>query len=315
MKKSIALILLIVVLSVAPWITACSSNEPVATPTPEAEAPTPEIKAPTPETSSVPPLPKKGRLRVATTTSLYDTGLWGYLEPMFEEEYNVELDVLYAGTGIALEYGRRGDVDVITVHSKAREEQYVSEGYGVERVPFAYNYFLVVGPESDPAGIKEMLPEDAFKKLEEAASATFISRGDESGTHGKEKAIWKNAGYDYEDIQNAGEWYIQAARGMGPTLLMASEKQGYTITDMGTFLSYKGKVELVPIVDEGSILLNVYSAIAGSPEKNANVKHEMASNLVDFLTSPEIQKLIGDYGLEEYGMSLFNPCAGNEPQS
>ena len=265
--------------------------------------------------SAASPLPPQERLRVATTTSLYDTGLWGYLEPMFEEEYGVELDILYAGTGIALEYGRRGDVDVIAVHSKSREEQYVAEGYGVERVPFAYNYFLIVGPEDDPAGIKGMSPEEAFKKLADTGTASFISRGDDSGTHGKEKAIWRSVGYDYETIQNAGEWYIEAGRGMGPTLLMTSEKQGYTLTDMGTFLSYKGKVDLVPVVDEGSILLNVYSVIVGNPETNPKVNYEMASNLVSLLTSPEIQELIGDYGVEEYGMSLFNPCAGAEPQS
>ena len=260
-------------------------------------------------------LPAEERLQVATTTSLYDTGLWGYLEPMFEEKYNVELDVLYAGTGIALEYGRRGDVDVITVHAKAREQQFIDEGYGVERVPFAYNYFLIVGPSDDPAGIKGMTPEDVFKKLSDSADASFVSRGDDSGTHGKEKAIWASAGYDYEEIREAGEWYIEAGRGMGPTLLMASEKQAYTLADMGTFLSYKGKVELVPIVDEGSALLNVYSAIAVNPDKNPKTSYEMADNLINFLTLPEIQKLIGNYGVDQYGMSLFVPCAGAEPQS
>jgi tungstate transport system substrate-binding protein len=261
------------------------------------------------------PLPPKQRLKVATTTSLYDTGLWGYLEPMFEEKYGVEVDVLYAGTGIALEYGRRGDVDVITVHSKSRELEYVSEGYGIERVPFAYNYFLIVGPESDPAGIKGMTPEDAFKKLFETGSGSFISRGDDSGTHGKEKAIWQAAGYEYKAVQQAGSWYIEAGRGMGPTLLMANEEQGYTLSDMGTYLSYKGETDLVPIVDKGSILLNVYSVIAGNPDKNPSINAEMAQNMVTFLTSPEIQELIGKYGVKEYGMQLFTPCAGAEPSS
>ena len=265
-------------------------------------------------TSTASPLPPQERLRVATTTSLYDTGLWGYLEPMFEEQYNVELDIMYAGTGKALEYGQRGDVDVITVHSKAREEQFVAEGYGVARVPFAYNYFLIVGPEDDPAGIKDMNPEDAFKKLLETGGGSFVSRGDDSGTHGKEKAIWKAAGFDYETVQEAGEWYIEAGRGMGPTLLMASEKQAYTLTDMGTFLSYIGKLELVPIVDEGDILLNVYSAVAVSPENNPKTRVDLANELLAFLTSPEIQELIGNYGVEEYGMQLFTPCAGAEPQ-
>lgn len=260
-------------------------------------------------------LPQKERLRVATTTSLYDTGIWEYLEPIFEKEYSVELDILYAGTGIALEYGRRGDVDVITVHSRSHEEEFIAEGYGVERVPFAYNYFLIVGPLNDPAGIKGMVPEDAFRRLADAETAVFISRGDDSGTHGKEKALWKSAGYDYGAIQNAGQWYIEAGRGMGPTLLMVSEKQGYTLTDVGTFLAYTGEINLAPIVDKGDILLNVYSAIACNPAENPSVNYEAANNLVRFLTSPEIQELIGNYGAREYGMSLFTPCAGAEPQS
>jgi len=255
------------------------------------------------------------RFRVATTTSLYDTGLWGHLEPLFEEEYDVEMDILYAGTGIALEYGMRGDVDAIIVHSKSREEQFVAEGYGVERVPFAYNYFLIVGPEDDPAGIKDMTPEDAFRQLVETGDGSFVSRGDDSGTHGKEKAIWQSAGYDYEVIRDAGSWYIEAGRGMGPTLLMAKELQAYTISDMGTYLAYKGDLDLVPIVDKGAILLNVYSVVAVNPENNSSVKYEMAQNLVNFLASDEIQELLGAVVTEEYGMALFAPCAGAEPQS
>jgi len=255
------------------------------------------------------------RLLMATTTSLYDTGLWGYLEPMFEEKYDVELDVICAGTGKALEWGQRGDVHIVTIHSKAREEQFVADGYGVERVPFAYNYFLIVGPEDDPAGIKGLTPEAAFQKLMETGEGSFVSRGDDSGTHSKEKAIWAAAGYDYEDVRNAGILYIEAGIGMGPTLAMAHEKQAYTLTDMGTYLSFKSDLELVPIVDEGAILLNVYSVIAISPENVPSTNIEMANNLIDFLTSEEIQELIGNYGVEEYGMQLFIPCAGNEPES
>ena len=266
------------------------------------------------KTAAVAPLQPAERLRVAATTSLYDTGLWSYLEPMFEDASGVELDVLSAGTGIALEYGKRGDVDIITVHSKSREEQFVAEGYGMEKVPFAYNYFLIVGPEDDPAGVKGMSPQDALKKLMETGSGKFVSRGDDSGTHGKEKAIWNAAGFDYETVQQAGEWYIEVGRGMGPTLLMASEKIAYTLTDMGTFLSYKGKLDLVPIVDKGDILINVYSVIAVNLEKHPETKIDMANNLISFLTSSEIQELIGNYGVKEYGMQLFTPCAGAEPE-
>jgi len=253
-------------------------------------------------------------LKVATTSSLYDTGLWEYLEPKFEQEYGTKLHIFYAGTGIALEYGKRGDVDAVAIHDKAREEQFVAEGYGLQRVPFAYNYFLIVGPPDDPAGIEGLSPEDAFARLMETGSAEFVSRGDDSGTHAKEKAIWRAAGFDYEAVRHAGAWYVEAGRGMGPALLMANEKNAYTLTDNGTFLAYKGDLDLVPIVETGAMLLNVYSIIAIDPERHAGANVEMANNLVYFLISPEIQEMIGNYGVAEYGVPLFVPCAGQEPE-
>lgn len=260
---------------------------------------------------AVPPM--RERLRLATTTSLYDSGLWDSLEPLFEKKYRVDVDVLYAGTGIALEHGRRGDVDIIAVHDRTRELQFIADGYGVKRVPFAYNYFLIVGPQSDPAGIKDLTAEDAFAKLAASGTFPFVSRGDDSGTHSKEKVIWESAGVEYETVRKSGAWYIEAGRGMGPTLLMASEKQAYTLTDLGTFLTYKGEIDLIPIVDKGKALLNIYSAIAVNPERNPGVNYEMAKNMMDFLVSPEIQELIGNYGSERYGSPLFIPCAGVEP--
>jgi tungstate transport system substrate-binding protein len=263
------------------------------------------------------PLAAQERLRVATTTSLYDTGLWGYLEPKFEKEYDVELDILYAGTGKALEWGKRGDVDVITVHDKPMEEQFIADGYGVERIPFAYNYFVIVGPQSDPAGISGMDPVDAFKKLIEQGQTNgdvkFVSRGDSSGTHSAEKSLWQSAGYDYEEVRESGAWYIEAGSGMGPTLVMANEKSAYTLSDMGTFIAYQGDLSLVKLVEQASdLLLNVYSVIAVNPEKIKTTKIEMANNLISFLTSEEIQKLIGEYGVKEYGLQLFIPCAGQD---
>ncbi len=259
------------------------------------------------------------RVKIATTTSLYDTGLWDVLDPMFEEQYGVELDVLYAGTGIAIEYGQNGDVDAIAVHSKSREEAFVADGYGMLRVPFAYNYFVIVGPADDPAGIADMTPEDALDKLYTDADSKFISRGDDSGTHGKEKAIWAAAGYDYDtQIVGAGPWYVEAGSGMGPTLLKAEEMEGYTLSDMGTYLSYKAEsdLELDIIVGEGSILLNVYSVIACNPDNtDSSVNLTMGWNLVSFLASAEVQEIIGDYGVADYGQPLFYPCAGNEPTS
>jgi tungstate transport system substrate-binding protein len=264
-------------------------------------------------------LTAQDRLRVATTTSLYDTGLWGYLEPMFEEEYDAELDIMSKGTGIAIKHAQDGDVDVITIHSRTREDQFIADGYGVNRRCIAYNYFLIVGPEDDPAGISGMSPEDAFKILMEQGQADsgnvkFISRGDDSGTHGKEKNIWESAGYDYDSVTESGSWYVYAASGMGATLQMASEMKGYTLTDTGTFLAYKGDLDLVPLVDQGDILLNIYSVIAVNSEMHPNTEIENANNLINFLMSDEVQDLIGDYGVEEYGMQLFTPCAGGKCQ-
>ena len=262
------------------------------------------------DTESVPPRASASRLRVATTTSLYDTGLWSYLEPMFEEEYGVELDVLYAGTGKALEWGRRGDVDVITVHSRTREEQFVEDGYGLARVPFAYNYFLIVGSPDDPAGLAGMTPDEAAAALMSRGEAVFVSRGDDSGTHDKEKAIWAAAGYDYEDVRTSGDWYVEGGSGMGPTLVMADEMNAYTLSDMGTFIAYKNDLELEPVVDQGDVLLNVYSVLAVTSSGNPG----MAANLVEFLTSETVQELIGNYGVDEYGIQLFTPCAGKDIQ-
>ena len=249
------------------------------------------------------------RLRLATTTSLYDTGLWDALEPLFEERYDVALDILYAGTGKALEWGRRGDVDVITIHSRAREEQFVAEGYGVERVPFASNYFLIVGPESDPAGIGGMAPEDAFSRLaaqgEANTSVRFVSRGDNSGTHERERTIWTAAGFDYETVRNS-VWYVEGGSGMGPTLVMANEMRAYTLSDIGTFLAYHGDLDLASLVDKGEVLLNVYAVIVATTAG----REEAAQKMVDFLVSDEIQRLIGSYGGNEYGRRLFTAVAG-----
>ena len=262
-------------------------------------------------------------LRVATTTSLYDTGLWDYLEDIFEDRYNADLQITAKGTGAALELGKNGDVDVVTVHDPLKEAAFIAGNYSAtaqnfsaERVTWAYNYFIIVGPESDPAGIGNftgsLAAEEAFEKIQIEGAAhnetvKFVSRGDESGTHGKEKAIWKSAGYNYTaDIQGTGAeagWYIEAGTGMGATLVMADEMMAYTLTDKGTFLAFQGDLDLVPLVDEGDILLNVYAAIIC---KNGS-HYEMANNLVNFLRAPEIQALIAGFGVPEYGESLFYP--------
>ncbi|MGB6872826.1 MAG: substrate-binding domain-containing protein [Dehalococcoidia bacterium] len=260
-------------------------------------------------------------LRVATTTSLYDTELWDALEPIFEQRYGVDLQITAKGTGMALELGQRGDVDVVTVHDPLQEAEFIASGYALEaeeygngtvRVPWAYNYFIIVGPGADPAGISGLSPEEAFQKIQQVGAADpetveFVSRGDNSGTHGKEKAVWAAAGYNYTaDIQGTGAtagWYIEAGSDMGATLIMANEKIAYTLTDKGTFLAYQGDLNLVSLVDTGDILLNVYSVIICKNGSNP----EMAHNLVDFLRAPEIQALIAGFGVPGYGGPLFYP--------
>jgi tungstate transport system substrate-binding protein len=302
MKKVLMLLVAIaLLLSLVSVLPACSEQA-----TPESS---PTITS-TPIPSVVPPLKPQGRLRVATTTSLYDTGLWSYLEPMFEQKYGVNLDIMSVGSGTAFQLGRSGDVDVITVHEPAGEAAFLAGNYSSERTSLAYNYFLVVGPPSDPAGIKGMSPEDAFAKLFNEGEANpdqvkFVSRGDNSGTHVKEQTIWAASGHEYADVEKCS-WYVEGGAGMGAILRMANEMQAYTLTDMGTFITYKSELDLVPIVDQGDVLLNVYCVMVVNSTKNRT----MADNLVTFLTSPEIQDLMGKYGVAEYGLQLFTPCAG-----
>jgi tungstate transport system substrate-binding protein len=265
--------------------------------------------------------PEPEVLRVATTTSLYDTGLWDYLEGIFEDRYNADLQITAKGTGAALALGKTGDVDVVTVHDPAQEAAFIAGNYAAtaqnfsaERVTWAYNYFIIVGPEDDPADIGggNLTPEEAFQTIQIEGAAynetvKFVSRGDNSGTHGKEKAIWAAAGYNYTadiaDNGTAAGWYIEAGTGMGATLVMADEMTAYTLTDKGTFLAYQGDLDLVPLLETGDILLNVYAAIIC---KNG-VHYEMANNLVNFLRADDIQALIAGFGVPEYGGPLFYP--------
>jgi tungstate transport system substrate-binding protein len=265
--------------------------------------------------SSYPLAAPKARFRIATTTSLYDTGLWAYLEPMFEKKENVELDIVYAGTGAALNQGRSGNVDAVIVHDPDQEKPFVDEGWGINKRSFAYNFFMIAGPSADPAGIKGLEPVAAFKKIAEGgmqdpANIKFVSRGDNSGTQGAEKRLWVNAGYVYEDIEKSGKWYIEAGQGMGPTLMMANEQNAYVLCDGSTFTSYKGKLALVSLVNEPSeATLNIYDVYAINPEKVTTAQIQVANDFINWLISPEVQKLIGQYGVKEFGGPLFNPIS------
>jgi tungstate transport system substrate-binding protein len=259
------------------------------------------------------------KLVIATTTSLYDTGLLAYLQPKFESQYNVKLLITSQGTGKAIELAKRGDADVLLVHSPSQELAYLEDGYGLNRRSFASNYFIIVGPAKDPSGIKGMTPENAFRVIMAKgkagdASVAFVSRGDGSGTHSAEQAIWKSAGYTYaKDVQKTGKWYVEAGKGMGETLQMASEKGAYAITDEGTFLAYKSKLNLDPLVTEGASLLNIYSVMGVYNSKQPVDKIKMADNFINFLISPQTQSDIATFGKDKYGKSLFTPMSVSVP--
>ena len=239
-------------------------------------------------------------IRMSTTTSVNDSGLLPYLLPVFEEATGYTVEVQSAGTGAAIQKAVDGNADLILVHAKASEETFVADGYGVERIPFMYNYFVVVGPADDPAGIKGSAnAAEAFEKIEEAEAA-FISRGDESGTHKAELKIWG------DDVPEADdEWYISAGQGMGACLTMASEKGAYCLTDKATFLSNKADLDLEIILAEGEDMKNTYSVIECNPEKLEGINTEGAKALIEWLTGDEASALIAKYGEEQYGEALF----------
>ena len=241
-------------------------------------------------------------IRLSTTTSVNDSGLLPYLQPAFEAATGYTLEVTSAGTGAAIEKGRTGDADALLVHAKASEEEFIEEGFGVERVPFMYNYFVIVGPADDPAGIASATTAaDAFKAIAESGS-TFVSRGDDSGTNKKELQIWEAAGVTPGEGE---EWYVNVGDGMGATLTRAAEMQGYTLTDKGTYLSHEAKDQLALLLGEAEDMKNTYSMIAISPEAWPDTNSAGAEAFINWMTSDEAKALIADYGVEEYGEPLF----------
>lgn len=244
------------------------------------------------------------RLRLATTTSTEETGILKALNAPFEKMMNIKVDVIPVGTGKALELGTRGDVDVVLVHAREAEDKFVAEGSGVNRRDVMYNDFVIIGPENDPAGIKGMTDaKAAFKKIAQAR-ATFISRGDDSGTHKKELKFWEKL-----RIKPEGKWYVEAGQGMGPVLTMANEKQAYTLSDRGTYLAYSGKIDLGVLCEGDPDLTNPYGVIAVNPAKFPHVHYVYAMAYIGWLTSQEGQKIIREFGKDEYGQPLFIPTA------
>lgn len=289
--------LLVLVCALA-LLTACAAPEETAAPTAEAQPTT--AAEPTAEEA---PAEEGKTLLLATTTSTDDSGLLGYILPVFEQEYGVKVDVVAVGTGQALTLGMDGNADVLLVHDRAREDAFMAEGHGVRREDVMYNDFVIVGPEADPAGIAGMTDVTAaFAKIAESES-TFISRGDDSGTHGKEKSVWAAAG-----IEPAGDWYVSAGQGMSDVLTMAEEQQAYTLSDRATYLArLKEGLDLVIVVEGDPVLFNPYGVIAVNPDKGEHIQAELANQFIDWLISPETKALIAEYGVAEFGAPLFTP--------
>jgi tungstate transport system substrate-binding protein len=243
------------------------------------------------------------KLILATTTSTDDSGLLDFILPDFEEQYGVRVDVVAVGTGQALTLGEDGNADVLLVHARAREDAFMEAGHGVRREDVMYNDFVIVGPAADPAGIKGMTnASEAFAQIASTES-TFISRGDDSGTHTKEKAVWSAAG-----IEPSGDWYVSAGQGMGAVITMANEQQAYTLSDRATYLarSLEG-LDLVIVVEGDPILFNPYGVMAVNPDKGEHIQVELANQFIDWLVSVETQEKIATYGMEQFGTPLFTP--------
>ncbi len=242
---------------------------------------------------------------VASTTSTQDSGLFGRILPLFKAKTGIDVKVVAQGTGQALDTARRGDADVVFVHAKEQEEKFLAEGYGVKRYPVMYNDFVLVGPKGDPAGIAGT--KDIVTALEtiKTKQIAFVSRGDRSGTHQAELKLWKTAGIGI--AQDRGAWYREIGQGMGATLNTAAAINAYTISDRGTWLSFKNQADLVIAVEGDKRLFNQYGVMLVNPAKHPHVKKELGQQFVDWLVSPEGQKAIADYKID--GQQLFFPNA------
>jgi tungstate transport system substrate-binding protein len=243
------------------------------------------------------------KLILATTTSTDDSGLLAIILPNFEEKYPVRVDVVAVGTGQALKLGEDGNADVLLVHAREREDAFMEAGHGVRREEVMYNDFVIIGPKADPAGIKGMTSaSEAFAQIAGAAGE-FVSRGDDSGTHTKEMAIWSEAG-----IMPDGDWYLSAGQGMGAVITMADEQQAYTLSDRATYLARTLEgLDLVVLAEDDPILFNPYGVMAVNPDKGAHIQVELANQFIDWLVSVETQEQISTYGVEQFGSPLFTP--------
>jgi tungstate transport system substrate-binding protein len=282
--------------------TACAPTPLGAPPTPTAQ--TSAAQQPT-------PVPRSGSTQeviLATTTSTQDSGLLDVLIPMFEKQTNYQVKEIAVGTGASLALGARGEADVVLVHAPASEAQWMSQGYGTERLLVMHNDFLIIGPPDDPAHIKGMSSAlDAMKQIASAGSP-FISRGDNSGTQQLELSLWQK-----DNVNPKGQpWYTESGTGMGQTLTIADQRQAYTITDRATYLAYTGKIQLPIMVERDAVLLNVYHVMPVNPDKFRGVPINAVGGkaFADFMVASDTQQVIGNFGKEKYGQQLFVPDAG-----
>jgi tungstate transport system substrate-binding protein len=263
----------------------------------------------TPVLSSAPLRAQEQTIVVASTTSTQDSGLFGYLLPIAREKTGVEVKVLAQGTGQALETARRGDADVVFVHARSAEEKFLAEGFGVKRYPVMYNDFVVIGPKDDPAGVKGRDVAAALQAIK-TKGAPFISRGDRSGTHIAELALWKDAGIDI--TKDHGPWYKEIGQGMGAALNTASASNAYVLSDRGTWLAFKNRGDLTILVEGDKRLFNQYGVMLVNPAKHPTVKKEAGQRFIDWLVSPEGQNAIASFKIED--QQLFYPNA-NDPNA
>ena len=299
--------LLTLFLPLAVLLAACQPAAPVT------PAPVPATAAATTAASATTSGPQQV-LRLATTTSTADTGLLDAILPVFESKYNARVDVVAVGTGQALALGVSGDADVVLVHARSQEDKFVAAGDGINRLDVMYNDFVLVGPKTDPAGIRGLATaKDALAQIA-AKAATFVSRGDKSGTNTKELALWASTGMTpTTDLP----WYLSIGQGMGETLVFANEKPGYTLSDRGTWLAQQANLPNLELLVGGASLadnkdkslLNPYGVIPVNPDKHTGVNFDLATQFAEWITAVDTQQLISDFGKDKFGQSLFYPAS------
>ena len=286
MKK---LLVLLVAFAIIMGLAACAQQTPVK----PAATGVPVVA------TTAPAATKNPVIRLSTTTSVNDSGLLPYLQPYFESDTGYKLEVTSAGTGAAIQKAVDGNADCLLVHSKTSEDTFVNQGFGEQRVSFMYNYFVIVGPKDDPAGVKKTTTAgDAFKAIANA-SAKFITRGDDSGTNNAELNIWKAINYD----PKGKDWYINIGGGMGQALTMADEKQAYTLSDKATYLAHKGTLSI--LLPESADMKNTYTMIAITPARWPGTNYDGALAFIKWMTSARGLDLISKYGVDQYGEQLF----------